>query len=151
VLFAIDTADPSGITPEAPEVTVPVEIVVAPVYVFAPDNVRVPAPIFVRPFDEPDDSAMTPETVPSTEVLTPILVVASRVIAPLKVAFAEKYTAPAETPLPDSVKGSAEVSVPTPATSSVAPLATTVFTDESPRAEFEVIFSVPAETVEAPR
>jgi hypothetical protein len=50
VLFAIDTADESEITPAAPNANVPAEIVVAPVYVFAPDNVNVvPLPAFVSP------------------------------------------------------------------------------------------------------
>ncbi len=44
---AIDSADPSAMRFAAPSASVPAEIVVSPVYVFAPPSVSVPVPTLV--------------------------------------------------------------------------------------------------------
>ena len=139
------TADPSGITPAAPSFRVPAETVVVPPYVFVADKVNVPEPDFVNA--NPPDT--TPETVPVTDDTTCTVESAAIATVPDNVPAAEKYTAPADdTPVPDTVNGSATVTAPD--TSSVAPDDTVVVPVESPSEFAFGAFTVPAETVVVP-
>jgi hypothetical protein len=110
-----------------------------------PDNDNVPEPVFVKAIKDP---LITPEMVAFDEALN--VASAAIVTVPERVAAAENFTAPADdTPVPEIVKGSAELSVPSPANSSVAPLVTVV--DErvpafSPRPVLLETFNVPADT-----
>ena len=110
-----------------------------------PDNDNVPEPVFVNANKDP---LITPETVAFDEAFS--VASAAIVTVPERVAAAENFTAPADdTPVPEIVKGSAELSVPSPANSRVAPFVTVV--DErvpafSPRPVLLATFNVPADT-----
>ena len=76
-LLAIDTADEFEMrSPEAPIASVPAEMVVAPVYVFAAVSVNAPTPVLVRPpvvvpivpliVDVPADSTVSVKVLPLT-------------------------------------------------------------------------------------
>ena len=125
----------------APTLTVPTEIVSAPVKVFVPDNVSVPVPILVRPINEPE---ITPDIVPVVELATCTVDAAAIPTFPERVAAAVKFTAPADnTPVPEIVNGSAELKEPLPATCRVAPLATVVAPAAVPREVLLLITTVP--------
>ena len=94
-----------------------------------------------------------PETTPDNVAVLPdaafILESEAIVMVPDNVPDAEKYNAPFVADVPLIVSGSAELSVPSPANSSVAPLVTVV--DErvpafSPRPVLLETFNVPADT-----
>ena len=127
----------------APNANVPAEIVVAPVYVFVdePDNVKVPAPVFVRPRDVPET---TPDRIPFFELATCTVESAAMATVPESVADAVKFSTPADdTPVPEIVNGSAELKEPLPATCSIAPLATVVAPTAVPREVSLLISTVP--------
>ena len=116
---ATDTADEFEMRSSAdPSASVPTEIVVAPVYEFAPVKVNVPVP--VPPLVSAKPPEITPEIVAVVELATCTVALAPRATVPDNVPAEEKFTAPAdEAPVPEIVNGSAEVT--DPATSSVAP------------------------------
>ena len=125
----------------APTLTVPAEIVSAPVKVFVPDNVKVPAPVFVRPRDVPET---TPDRIPFFELATCTVESAAMATVPESVADAVKFSTPADdTPVPEIVNGSAELKEPLPATCRVAPLATVVAPAAVPREVLLLITTVP--------
>ena len=124
---------------------------VVPEYVFVPASTRVPVLDLVK--------SKAPETVSD---IVPVLVSDTLTVelpvietAPLKVPLAEKCTAAevGEYPTPVIDSGSAELRVPSPATSSVAPDCTMVRSEllaEPPSAASVVILSVPCEMVVSP-
>ena len=130
--------------------TVPAEIVVAPVYVFTPDNDSVPVPVPPLVNANPPDT--TPDTVAVVESATCTVESAANATVPDNVPPNEKFTAPADdTPVPEIVNGSADVTAA--ATSNVAPDDTVVVDRvpaNSPNADASEIFTVPTEIVVAP-
>ena len=134
---------PSALALLAPRI--PSFTLVAPVYVFVPDNVSVPVPVFVN---EPE-----PEMMPLIDALlspatTWMLESALSVTLPVTVAAALKYRAPSveETPDPEIVRAS-----PVPEFSlRVAPLDTVVPPVVAPKALELVMKSVPALMVVVP-
>ena len=138
-------ADPSAITPLAPNFNFPALIVVAPAYVFAPDNVQVPASCFVtvpatvpmilvilppcappkvNPNPEP---VMVPTLLSAIVPVPPIILLADpRVTNPLYVAAAPLFIndPPLDTPVPFKVSASAVPNVKPPK-SNAAPVADT--------------------------
>src|SRR5438874_815807 len=95
--------------------SVPLLIVVVPVYVFDPDNVSVPAPVFVRP--------PAPLITPATETGLPLESIV---------------------PVAESVTERVDGDVIVPAACSVPPLKISVFVAlPSPIAPLEFAFSVP--------
>ena len=140
----LDTVVVPEVLPRAlvlPAVRIPPLTVIEPEYdELAPDNVSVPVPDFVKA-PEPET---TPETVAVAEEATWTVESDETVTAPEAVPEPEKYSAPADdTPVPDSVNGSAVVNAPT---CNVAPLATVVVPVESPRALLLPTMNVPALT-----
>ena len=128
----------------APTLTVPTEIVSAPVKVFVPDNVSVPVPILVRPINEPE---ITPDIVPVVELATCTVELVDIATEPDSVPAPLKLTTPTAgvpAPAPEIVSGSLEV---TPPTSRVAPSDTVVPWPalEPPSAFAWAILTVPTE------
>ena len=92
----------------------------------------------------------SPEIIPDIVPVVATCTVESAAIATLpdNVPAAEKFTAPAdETPVPEIVNGSADVTAPT---SSVAPDATVVAAEVEPSAAASIIVTVPLEMVVDP-
>jgi hypothetical protein len=113
-LSAIETADESEMRPPAaPSFSVPDEIVVVPVYVFSPDNVKVSEPAWV--------SAPTPETTPAYVIALLRLKMIVPEFTTLAVAIepaddpAPTLTVPAEmVSAPSNVFAPVKVNVPVP-------------------------------------
>ena len=112
----------------------------------APDNDMMPVP--EPPLVNPNEPEMIPDIVPVIVFATCTVESAAKATVPDNVPVAEKFTAPAdETPVPEIVNGSADVTAPT---SSVAPVLTVVPVPVPPSALASVIFNVPFEIVVRP-
>ena len=140
---------PAPSDPEPVTESVPAESVSVPANVLSADRATVPAPSFV--------SAKAPETTPDSVAVFPDAALTLEadpiVTVPDNVPDAEKYNAPLAADVPLMIKGSAELSEPLPATSSVAPAVTEVVERVpplSPSAASFAILSVPAETTVVP-
>ena len=114
--------------------------------------VRLSVPVPVPPLVSALLPEMTPEIVPVVEFATCTVESAAKATVPDKVPAAEKFTAPADdTPAPEIVNGSADVTAP--ATSNVAPADTVVVEyvlPFLPRPSAFVIFTVPADIAVVP-
>lgn len=111
-------------------------------------NSSVPVPSFVSLIESPDTIPPSRAVVDDATETVELEAIAT---VPDNVPAAEKFTAPAdETPVPEIVNGSAEVTAAP--TSSVAPALTVVLCPaaEPPSALAWVTFNVPVETVVVP-